>query len=806
MSAPTTTTAAAPRPHAGPTRLPYEWWERFLASDPGLNRLRTAGQAVASIAAAMLCEWLLVRFTGALQMPVPPGHLTAEQSAAIAAQHHAATVLAIMCGAVVCMSSTFIGARFTTPLSVLGSLALAPIPMLAGLALGLALAPHHLIAVGSMVAVLAAFGYLRRFGPRGFFAGQLLFMGDFFGFFLSRVISIADLGWLVLIVCVGSAVSIISQFTLFYPSRRSALRRMRRSFRVRSSQVATAALELLDDPDDRAKARRLQRLLIWLNETALMIDGQLADPAALPRGATAAALHQRVFNAELTLTNTARFAERLSLARLPDYLQDRIRDALRAARDVDENRADRAARDIRHWLQAAERQSGSARRDEWGPRLPRTTEIVLHRFTTSVLGYADVARSIRDQPEPHFIPDAVAFDPAVELSGQWLPGSQQVSATASTERGIRWVDRARLEPYERVTIQLVVSVTAAIVIGSLISPDRFYWAVIAAFVTFLGAHNATEQIRKSALRVVGTVLGVFVGVLLAHLIGTHTPVSIVVILLSLFFGVYLLRVSYAFMVTGITVMLSQLYVQLHEFSTDLLLLRLAETAVGAGIAALTVAFVLPVRTRHVVAVATREHLQALLEVVDLAVQRLRTAGDDQELRVAARRLDVAYQALESATSPTRVRIPGASGAGLREQFWYAATASRHYARNLVLDTRSSDPLPDEIGDQLATASKLLSTSAGEIITALEQRDFEQRSYLRSASLFDRVAGTLDDQDVTTPRQLALRDLELIDGALASLATSVRMRVQGLDTDTGEPPDRPEDGDDAAEATDSDRTA
>ncbi|QDP95793.1 FUSC family protein [Microlunatus elymi] len=789
MSAGIAPAAPAPPPPAGATRLPYEWWERFLASDPGLNRLRTAGQAVASIAAAMLCEWLLVRFTGALQVPVPPGHLTAEQAAAIAAQHHAATVLAIMCGAVVCMVSSFIGPQFSTPLSVLGALALAPVPMLAGLSLGLALAPHHLIAVGSMVAVLAAFGYLRRFGPRGFFAGQLLFMGDFFGFFLSRVISIADIGALVLIVCIGSAVSIISQFTLFYPSRRSALRRMRRSFRVRSSQVAAAALDLLDDPGDQGKIRRLYRLLIRLNETALMIDGQLADPAALPKGATAAALHQRVFDAELTLTNTARFAERLSTSQLPDYLLDRIRDALRAARDNDEARAEAAAAEIRHWLQAAGRQQDSARRAELEQqtRLSRTTQIVLHRFTTSVIGYAEVARSVHDQPEPHFLPDAAAFDSAVELSGPWLPGSQQVSATASTERGANWLDRARLEPYERVTIQLVVSVTAAIVIGSVVSPTRFYWAVIATFVTFLGAHNATEQIRKGVLRVVGTVIGVFVGVLLAHVIGNNTAVSIVVILLSLFFGVYLLRVSYAFMVTGITVMLSQLYVQLHEFSTGLLLLRLAETAVGASIAALTVAFVLPVRTRQVVAVATRGQLEALLEVVDLAVQRLRTAGDDQELRAAARRLDVAYQALESATSPTRVRLPGAAGAGLRAQFWYAATASRYYARNLVLDTALSTPLPDEIGDHLGTATRLLATSGGEISEALQHRDFEQRVYLRSASLFDRVAGELDDQDVTTPRQLALRDLELIDGALASLATSVRMQVQGLDTDTGDQP-------------------
>src|SRR5690606_2103339 len=129
----------------------------------------------------------------------------------------------------------------------------------------------------------------------------------------------------------------------------------------------------------------------------------------------------------------------------------------------------------------------------------------------------------------------------------------------------------------------------------------------------------------------------FVGAVLAHLVGDHARVSIVVILVALFFGLYLLRISYAFMVIGITVMISQLYVQLNEFSNSLLLLRLEETAIGAGVTALTVAFVVPIRMRHVVAVATREHLLALLEVVELAVARLREPGSDRELRAAARR-------------------------------------------------------------------------------------------------------------------------------------------------------------------------
>lgn len=770
-------------------RLPHEWWERFLASDPGLTRLRTAAQAVASIAAAMLCEWLFVSLTGALQVDPGPGRQTAEQAAAVAAQHHAAVVMAIMVGAVIGMISAFAATMFPRPRELMVSLVLMPLPMIAGMALGLALAPHRLAALASLVLVLAAGGYLRRFGARGFLAGQLLFMGDFFGFFLARLVSIADIGWLIGIIAVGSAVAILAQFTLFYPSRRLALHRMRRSFGVRSGRLAAAALAVVDHPGDRSAGRRLHRLLIRLNETALMIDAQLADPAALPRGGTAAALHQRVFDAELALTNMARFAERLAGLELPTELRAQLRRVLSAVGAHDPDSAELAAETIRLALQSerlrGQQVAGAApiRR----PPLPRTTAIVLHRFCTSVTGYAAVLRSIRSEPNPSFLPDEDDFDPAVTLSGGWLPGSRDVSATASTERGTRWIDRVRLEPYARVSIQMAVAVTAAIVVGSLVSPQRFYWAVIAAFVTFLGAHNATEQIRKSVLRVIGTVIGVFVGAVLGHLLAEHTRISVLVVLVALFFGLYLLRVSYAFMTIGITVMMSQLYVQLNEFSDSLLLQRLAETAVGAGVTALTVAFVIPVRIRHVVAVATREHLQALLEVVDHAVRQLYSPGSDRELRAAARRLDVAYQALESATSPgrSRLRLPGAWGGGLREKFWYAATASRYYARNLVIDTRSSSALPEPLGADLATAAKLLSTSTGEIIDAIQQgRDFEQRSYLRSASLFDQVATALDDQDVTTPRQLALRDLELIDGALASIAGSLRMQVQGLDEPAG----------------------
>ena len=68
--------------------------------------------------------------------------------------------------------------------------------------------------------------------------------------------------------------------------------------------------------------------------------------------------------------------------------------------------------------------------------------------------------------------------------------------------------------------------------------------------------------------------------MIAQAVGHHTYWSIAVILVALFFGLYLMRINYAFMVVGITVMVSQLYVQLGEFSNSLLLVRLEETGVA----------------------------------------------------------------------------------------------------------------------------------------------------------------------------------------------------------------------------------
>jgi hypothetical protein len=57
-------------------------------------------------------------------------------------------------------------------------------------------------------------------------------------------------------------------------------------------------------------------------------------------------------------------------------------------------------------------------------------------------------------------------------------------------------------------------------------------------------------------------------------------------------------------------------------------------------------------------------------------------------------------------------------------------------------------------------------------------------YVRSASLFARAAGALPDRGLTSPAQLAMRDLQLLDGALAEAARWAGVTVSDLDTTPG----------------------
>ena len=763
-----------------------------------------AVEIVLAIGVVLVAEWLFVRATGALQVPVPP-----QAPAAMAAQlwmlNHALLVIAMMLGAILAMIGGFGVGMFGKASAQLALLLYLPLPMLALLAVGLTV--HVRVVSLALLAVVLAVGtYCRRFGPPGFTGGVLAFMGAFLGFFIQAYVSLADFGWLTAEVLIGTAGTIAVHFTLFPPRAEAAVRRMQRSYGARARALASEVAELFEATSRSGQSestpgeeRRLQRQLLRLNEAALLIDAQLNSPAAVPAGWSTAALHQRLFDAEVSLSNVARFAPALAGRSLPAPAAALIVGTLTGIRDADLAAVFDGAARIRQLIED--------RCAEIGP----DDCILLQRFATSVTDLGTALRAFRLYPASVPPDDAVLdntrpnntgpdnagneeFQPQVSTSGGWLPGSASIAGTASQERGGNGlIERIRLAPNARIAIQMGIAVGGAIIAGDALSGRRFYWAVIAAFITFMGANTAGEQLRKSVFRVAGTVIGVIAGAIFAHLVGNVVWLQIVVVMISLFLGLYLFRINYTFMTIGITVMVSQLYVELDEFSNSLLLLRLAETAVGAGVAILTVLLVLPLRVGRVARVAARQQLEALADLADRCLDRLAdpdsAVGSDLELRAAARRMDVAYQALVAVVWPMRTPLFGSLAARVAG-FMAPAVAARHYAHNLLLDasTRYAD-LDKRATDSLAVARHQLAESVGAVTAALaptpaatadDAADQPARQYIRSASLFERVADALPGQPLVSRPHLALRDLQLLDGALAEAARWADVPVTDLD--------------------------
>lgn len=152
----------------------------------------------------------------------------------------------------------------------------------------------------------------------------------------------------------------------------------------------------------------------------------------------------------------------------------------------------------------------------------------------------------------------------------------------------------------RTTTRQAVQATAggafALIVGQLLSGDRWYWAVGATWWIFVNTASRGETLVRGFRRFLGTIAGVAVGLVVA--VPMHgAPVPTVALLGVCVFGIfYTAPVSYTWMMLAATTMACLLYGLLGVLDPALLALRLMETGVGAVGATLAVLLVLPVTT------------------------------------------------------------------------------------------------------------------------------------------------------------------------------------------------------------------
>ncbi|MCW2526357.1 MAG: hypothetical protein JWM76_1217 [Pseudonocardiales bacterium] len=754
--------------------------DRFIGFDPGLTQLRNAAHAILALSLAVFLGYLFERVTGAMR--IDGGGLPA---AVVEAQHHGALIIALLLPGIIAMLDSTGVNDGTIRRRLISSAGLLTTFFLS-MTIGLVVAEHRLpllvwLVIAPMVAV-----YIRRFPTRGFVLGVALFNGAFMAYFMHDQIHFHDLGWVAAELTLGTVASVAIRLLVFRPDNTQALVRMQRAWVARTHTISDLAWQLSGELTGSRRehiGESLQRQLIRLNESSLMIDAQLAQPDVSEGSITL--LHQRLFDQELALSNIARLTEALTNRTLEESVRRSLRETLAALRD---QQLDKAAHRAKHLQQVHIAATDS------------NTPVLVHRLARSVVDLAEAQEQWmeagRDRPRGE-----TQFVPAVQLMAGFLPGSGAVSERAGDIPGSGLMGRVVLKPYLRSTLQIGVAAAIAVVIGDILDGKRLYWALLATFLAFMATSNTGEQVRKAVFRLLGTAFGIVIGDGLVHLAGGNLVVSLIVIAVAMFIGFYLVRVNYMFLVVGLTITMSQLYVQLNEFSWHLLLLRLAETGVGAGAVIIAVVVIFPLRPSRVLETAIDTYLESLQDLVAYSLSTLSRLPAGVEARpptrLDVRELDAAYQSLLITAQPLRIGLLGHRQTRLNEGL-AVASAARYYARNLAAgveysDVRSTPEMDAAAAVLLSSLTALREDSAKERTegersegenTGGEHSEAGRRGvYIRSAALFDQAYRTAAGPDDSIgDARLVVRDIMLLDGAMARLARARGMTV--VDTDTG----------------------
>ncbi|MFI2204877.1 FUSC family protein [Streptomyces sp. NPDC020192] len=187
----------------------------------------------------------------------------------------------------------------------------------------------------------------------------------------------------------------------------------------------------------------------------------------------------------------------------------------------------------------------------------------------------------------------------------------------------------------RQAVQAAAGAGFALVVGQLVSGQRWYWAVGATWWIFVNTASRGETLVRGFRRVLGTLIGICLGFLVA--VPVHgAPVPTAALVTVAVFGIfYTAAVSYTWMMLWVTVLAESLYGLLGVLSPGLLGLRLVETGVGALGAALAVLFVLPVTTHAITDAWIRRALRCVHACTAEAAERLAgSATADPAPRVA----------------------------------------------------------------------------------------------------------------------------------------------------------------------------
>lgn len=562
------------------------------------------------------------------------------------------------------------------------------VPALAAVTLGAVLLRYGRVAGIAFVGVLFLAVWLRRWGPRGHASGMIMYIAYFYALVLHAGIS--ELPSLYLGICTGVAVTIVVRVFLLPERPRREIRSLVRALRAQT-RAGLDVVYRAETPDPTA----LQRILDRIGDTAMMIEDWLdrndADECV---GISNSELAKLVFEAQVS-----------------------TEEALEVL--------DQAPTEVRH-LAATERATAEFEA-ALRPGSSQFEATTIERSASTAAKTFD--SSTEEGPAALLVDRAARAHAALSCVGREQPSPGRATrehAVAGTSRAIG--NAGGVSASTRTAIQVAVAASIATVLGELVSPERWYWAVLTAFLVYNGASTRGEVLLRAGDRVIGTIGGVVIGMLLVAAVGNHPAALIALVLTTVFFAFYLVSVNYVAMTFFMTVMLAGLYGLLGEFSLDVLVVRIEETTVGAIVGIAAAYLVLAIDSRDVLTRAIDSYLTRLSDLIGDCMSA--TAAPD--LIAKARALDSDLAAVTAAATPL-VRDPMARGrrtvewldCRLREidraahALVKSAVMTTQPASEVATDTRTREVLATTVCRVHDNIDLLRRRNAGERVTVPE---------------------------------------------------------------------------------------
>lgn len=227
-------------------------------------------------------------------------------------------------------------------------------------------------------------------------------------------------------------------------------------------------------------------------------------------------------------------------------------------------------------------------------------------------------------------------------------------------------------------LRTLVAGLIGLLIGFDISDQRWYWAMFAVLVIYMGARTTEEVSVRAIERMLGTVLGILCVAVTAHFVQGNTVAEIVVMLISVFGWTYFIATNY---VLGVMFATSQSLFAYEKLGFDLhslLPLRFEENLIGCLAAVLVSYVIFSAKTRTFETEKSKEILAQLSDTLTACCQQIQQQSDNTII-TASHQFDMLINAWVKANRPHHLQrlFLWWMDSGINPQSWSAIAHQMH---------------------------------------------------------------------------------------------------------------------------------